>query len=72
MNWRVGLAVGLIGVWFYCFANAGDSDAAKQRFDRINPMALAAIAFVFTEPVARERLRSRRHKKRNDDEDEDE
>jgi hypothetical protein len=70
MNWRVGLACAILGVWFYFLINAGNDDAAKLRFDRLNPVALVAVGFIFAEPVARERLARRRRSE--DDESGDE
>ena len=59
MNWRVALAVLIMAVWFYLLLNARSDPVIKDLFDSVNPFALAAVTFLFAEPVISERRRRR-------------
>lgn len=66
MNWRVGLAVAIMALWFVLLVDARRDPASKDLFDSVNPLALAAVTFIFAEPVVREHRR-RRHRKDDDE-----
>lgn len=67
MNWRVGVALALIATWFYLLLHAKDDPASKDLFDTVNPIALAAVTFLFAEPVLRDRARRRRRESDTDE-----
>lgn len=66
MTWRIALAVTILLIWFGLLVDARSNPVSKDLFNTVNPVALAAVTFIFAEPVIRER---RKKGKRQDDDD---